>query len=311
MTDDEAWRAVGDGVVARCGGLDILVNNAGVVVVASIESIALEDWRRVQRVNVDGTFLGCGHGVRVMKARGGAILNMSSVSGIVGGHNLVAYNAAKGAVRFLTKSVALHCARQGYGVRCNSIHPGFVETRMLEDIAAGAGGRDPEALREKLRAGVPLGRNAEPDEVAALAAYLASDEAAFATGAESSSTAARRRCEPRPDPPAILLRGFLGRAAAGQSEAERDLAEVRGLAAFDGVGQDGLQRAVALGQDRRTDWGSAAPACVSRASTRSTHRSIACRPPAACAVVGVIAASAAMPAAETVTIAIAAYRPCA
>ena len=184
VTDDEAWRAVADGVVARCGGLDILVNNAGVIMVASIESIALEDWRRVQRVNVDGTFLGCRHGVRIMKARGGAILNMSSVSGIVGGHNLVAYNAAKGAVRLLTKSVALHCARQGYGIRCNSIHPGFVETRMLEDIAAGAGGRDPEALRQKLRAGVPLGRNAEPDEVAALAAYLASDEAAFATGAE-------------------------------------------------------------------------------------------------------------------------------
>jgi NAD(P)-dependent dehydrogenase (short-subunit alcohol dehydrogenase family) len=131
---------------------------------------------------VDGTFLGCHHGVRVMKERGGVILNMSSVSGIVGGHNLVAYNAAKGAVRLLTKSVALHCARQEYGIRCNSIHPGFVETRMLDDIAAG--GRDPEALREKLRAGVPLGRNAEAGEVAALAAYLASDEAAFVTGAE-------------------------------------------------------------------------------------------------------------------------------
>ena len=85
-------------------------------------------------------------------------------------------------MRLLTKSVALHCARQGYGIRCNSIHPGFVETRMLDDIAAGV--RDPEALREKLRAGVPLGRNAKAGEVAALAAYLASDEAAFVTGAE-------------------------------------------------------------------------------------------------------------------------------
>jgi len=172
VTDDQAWQAVTDGVAARYGRLDILVNNAGIIAVASIESITLETWRRVQSVNVDGTFLGCRHGVRVMKERGGAILNMSSVSGIVGGHNLVAYNAAKGAVRLLTKSVALHCARQGYGIRCNSIHPGFVETRMLDDIADG---RDPEALREKLRAGVPLGRNAEPSEIAALAAYLASD----------------------------------------------------------------------------------------------------------------------------------------
>src|SRR3954452_22500858 len=81
----------------------------GVIAIASIETITLETWRRVQSVNVDGTFLGCRHGVRVMKDRGGVILNMSSVSGIVGGHNLVAYNAAKGAVRLLTKSVALHC----------------------------------------------------------------------------------------------------------------------------------------------------------------------------------------------------------
>jgi len=182
VTQDEAWQAVMDGVVARRGGLDVLVNNAGVIAVASIESITLETWRRVQSVNVDGTFLGCRHAVQVMKGRGGVILNMSSVSGIVGGHNLVAYNAAKGAVRLLTKSVALHCARHEYGIRCNSIHPGFVETRMLEDIAAGR--RDREALRDKLRTGVPLGCNAEPDEVAALVVYLASDEAAFATGAE-------------------------------------------------------------------------------------------------------------------------------
>jgi NAD(P)-dependent dehydrogenase (short-subunit alcohol dehydrogenase family) len=113
--------------------------------------------------------------------RGGAILNMSSVSGLVGGHNLAAYNASKGAVRLLTKSVALHCARKGYGLRCNSIHPGFVETRMLDDLAVG---RDAEVVREKLRASVPLGRNAQADEIAGMAVYLASDEASFVTGAE-------------------------------------------------------------------------------------------------------------------------------
>jgi NAD(P)-dependent dehydrogenase (short-subunit alcohol dehydrogenase family) len=184
VTDDTSWAAVTDGIVARFGALDILVNSAGVASVASIETVTLEEWRRVQSINVDGTFLGCRHGVRVMKppsGRGGAILNMSSVSGLVGGHNLAAYNASKGAVRLLTKSVALHCARKGYGLRCNSIHPGFTETRMLDDLAVG---RDLDAVREKLRASVPLGRNAQAEEIAGMAVYLASDEASFVTGAE-------------------------------------------------------------------------------------------------------------------------------
>ncbi|WP_407519468.1 glucose 1-dehydrogenase [Methylobacterium oryzisoli] len=185
VTDDAGWQQAVDAVVARHGHLDIVVNSAGIAVVATIESVTLEQWRRVQAVNVDGTFLGCRHAVRAMKppgGRGGAIINLSSVSGIVGGHNLAAYNASKGGVRLLTKSVALHCARQGYGIRCNSIHPGFTETDMLHDLAAG--GRDPEALHERLRASVPLGRNARAEEIAAMAAYLASDEAGFVTGAE-------------------------------------------------------------------------------------------------------------------------------
>ena len=184
VTDDAAWTAAVDGAVTRHGGLDVLVNAAGIAVVGTVESISLADWRRVQAVNADGTFLGCRHAVRVMRpptGRGGAIVNLSSVSGIVGGHNLVAYNASKGAVRLLTKSVALHCARAGYGIRCNSIHPGFTETDMLGSLAVG---RDPDALRERLRASVPLGRNARAEEVAAMAAYLAADEASFVTGAE-------------------------------------------------------------------------------------------------------------------------------
>ena len=104
------------------------------------------------------------------------------MSGIVGGHNLAAYNAAKGGVRLLTKSVALHCARKGYGIRCNSVHPGFVETGMLDDVVAKA--RDPREARGRLASGVPLGRNATPDEISALVAYLTSDEATFVTGAE-------------------------------------------------------------------------------------------------------------------------------
>ena len=107
---------------------------------------------------------------------------MSSIAGIVGGHNLPAYNASKGAVRLLTKSVALHCARKGYGIRCNSVHPTFVETPMYEGFVRGA--RDADAVRASLVAQVPLGRIAQPSEIAALIAYLASDESQFVTGAE-------------------------------------------------------------------------------------------------------------------------------
>ena len=184
VTSDADWQRVADAVAARHGRVDILVNSAGIVAFGSIEDVSLEDWRRTMAVNLDGTFLGCRHGVRVMKAtgRGGAIVNLSSVSGIIGGHNIAAYNAAKGAVRLLTKSVALHCARKGYGIRCNSVHPGFVETPMLDAVVNQ--GRNPQDTRAKLQAGVPLGRNARPEEVAAMIAYLASDEAAFVTGAE-------------------------------------------------------------------------------------------------------------------------------
>jgi 3(or 17)beta-hydroxysteroid dehydrogenase len=183
VTSDADWQQAADAALARHGALDILVNSAGIVAFGSIEDVSLEDWRRTMSVNLDGTFLGCRHGVRLMKAgRGGSIVNLSSVSGIIGGHNIAAYNAAKGAVRLLTKSVALHCARKGYGIRCNSVHPGFVETPMLDEVVRQ--GRDAEETRAKVRASVPLGRNAKPEEVAAMIAYLASDESAFVTGAE-------------------------------------------------------------------------------------------------------------------------------
>ncbi|HEY9568676.1 MAG TPA: SDR family NAD(P)-dependent oxidoreductase, partial [Thalassobaculum sp.] len=130
VTEEEQWVAALDGAVRRHGRLDVLVNNAGIFAAGdTIEEVTLESWRRVQAVNAEGPMLGCKHAVRVMKASGGgSIVNMSSVAGLIGAPHLASYCASKGAVRLLTKSVALHCARQGYGIRCNSVHPSYVDT---------------------------------------------------------------------------------------------------------------------------------------------------------------------------------------
>ena len=153
------------------------------VLIADVEQITLEDWRKVHAVNLDGTFLGCKHGVRVMKEFGAcSIINLSSVSGMIGGFNLAAYNSSKGAVRMLTNSVALHCARAGYGIRCNSIHPTFIETPMLESMIRDS--PDPEKARKTLVRQVPLRRIGKPVDVANMIVYLASDESTFVTGTE-------------------------------------------------------------------------------------------------------------------------------
>lgn len=183
VTSESSWQAAMAATLDAFGKLDVLVNSAGIILFKSIEDTSLEDWRRVMAVNLDGTFLGCRFAVEAMKRTGGgAIVNMSSVSGLVGGAKLAAYNASKGGVRLLTKSVALHCANKGYAIRCNSVHPSFTETPMLDDIAAGT--REPEKARDVMAGQVPLGRIAEAGEIAAMIAYLASDEAGFATGAE-------------------------------------------------------------------------------------------------------------------------------
>ena len=183
ITEEEEWISVLDETVKRFDRLDILVNSAGMVLIADVEQITLEDWRKVHAVNLDGTFLGCKHGVRVMKEFGaGSIINLSSVSGMIGGFNLAAYNSSKGAVRMLTKSVALHCARAGYGIRCNSIHPTFIETPMLESMILDS--PDPEKARQTLVRQVPLRRIGKPVDVANMIVYLASDESTFVTGTE-------------------------------------------------------------------------------------------------------------------------------
>ncbi len=183
VTDEDDWIAGLDGVIERHGRLDILVNNAGTLAGdGTIEDLTVDAWRRIHGVNAEGTMLGCKHGVRVMKAGGGSIVNISSIAGIVGAPQLAAYCASKGAVRMLTKSVALHCARKGYGIRCNSVHPSYTDTPMVDRMVAAH--RDPDRLRAGLEGASPLGRLGAPADVAAAVLYLASDDAAFVTGAE-------------------------------------------------------------------------------------------------------------------------------
>jgi 3(or 17)beta-hydroxysteroid dehydrogenase len=183
VTREDQWIAVIDAAVREFGKIDIVVNSAGVSLLKDIEATTLDEWRTLMAVNLDGTFLGCKHAVRVMKDRGGgSIVNMSSVAGIVGAGNLAAYSASKGGVRLLTKSVALHCARKGYNIRCNSVHPSFADTPMLQTMIASA--RNPEKLASGFAAASPLGRLAQPIEIARTILFLASDESAFTTGAE-------------------------------------------------------------------------------------------------------------------------------
>ncbi len=183
MTDETRWREVVDAVVAAFGRLDILVNSAGVARIGSIETASLDDLRFMNAVNVEGTFLGCREAVRVMKDRGGgSIVNLSSVAGVIGDAASLGYCASKGAVRMLTKSAALHCARAGYKIRLNSVHPSFAETPMvLEGIARAS---NPERVRAGLERAAPMGRLGQPEEVANAILYLASDESSFTTGVE-------------------------------------------------------------------------------------------------------------------------------
>lgn len=182
VTAEGDWHRVLGEVGRAHGRLDGLVNAAGIALLASIEDTDYASWRRVLAVNLDGTFLGCKHALSLLKVRGGSIVNLSSISGIVGGHNLAAYNASKGGVRLLTKSVALHGARLKPPVRCNSVHPAFLEGPMVDDILAQTS--RPEIARGQLTRDIPLGRLGAPSEVAELCVYLLSDESRFVTGSE-------------------------------------------------------------------------------------------------------------------------------
>jgi NAD(P)-dependent dehydrogenase (short-subunit alcohol dehydrogenase family) len=168
---------------------DVVVNNAGVTgfeegaIVHDPEHASLQAWRDVHRVNLDGTFLGCRYAIAAMKERGtGSIINISSRSGLVGIPLAAAYAASKAGIRNHTKTVALYCAQQGWKIRCNSIHPAAILTRMWEPMLGT--GAERVIKMQALVADTPLRRFGLPEEVAAIAAMLASDEATYVTGAE-------------------------------------------------------------------------------------------------------------------------------
>jgi 3(or 17)beta-hydroxysteroid dehydrogenase len=173
------WVALVDEVVAAYGRLDILLNSAGIVRLASIEDTTEEIWRQVNAVGTDGTFFGCKHALRVMKATGsGSIINMCSTASIQGGAQIFAYAASKSAIRGITKSVAVLSAQSGYGVRCNSIHPGNMRTPMLQGVQDIVRENDPGAAQAMENVWV-----GEPVDVANMVLFLASDEAKAVNGA--------------------------------------------------------------------------------------------------------------------------------
>jgi 3(or 17)beta-hydroxysteroid dehydrogenase len=179
---EDSWIRLIDAVMDRFERIDVLVNNAGIASAGDIEETTLEDWRRVMAVNLDGIFLGVKHTIKAMKSGGGgSIVNIASVAGIVGAPFLPAYSASKGGVTIFTKSAALYCAAKNYSIRVNSVHPTFTDTPMIDSIAGGAD--DVSRLKRRLALLQPMGRLAQPDDVANAVLFLASDEASFLTGA--------------------------------------------------------------------------------------------------------------------------------
>ena len=184
VADEAGWESVIEAAREHLGGLSVLVNNAGIGVKGNIETCDIETWRHGFAVNVDSVFLGCQKALPLMKeSQPGSIVNISSIAGLIASDTMPGYNASKAAVWMLTKSVALYCAKQGWNIRCNSVHPTFIDTPILDGMVANTG-YEKSVVLEKLARQIPLRRVGEADDIANGVLYLASDESKFMTGAE-------------------------------------------------------------------------------------------------------------------------------
>ena len=184
VTDPAQWEAAVDAARENMGGLNVLVNNAGIGVPGNIEECEFEGWQRCFSINVDAIFHGCQKALPLMREHApGSIINISSIAGLIASDTMPAYNASKAAVWMLSKSIALHCAKKNMQIRCNSVHPTFVDTPILDGTAQ-AHALDKDVLLEKLARQIPLKFVGEPNDIANAVVYLASDESRFMTGAE-------------------------------------------------------------------------------------------------------------------------------
>jgi NAD(P)-dependent dehydrogenase (short-subunit alcohol dehydrogenase family) len=185
VTDEADWDVLMNEVIEAHGRLDVIVNNAGIALTGTAEDTSLEDWRKIQAVNLDAVFMGTRAAIRSMKnTGGGSIINISSIEGIVGEPMAAAYNASKGGVRIFTKSAALHCAAEGYDIRVNSVHPGFIMTPLVERSMSALPEADAAAMLERVTSEIPLGAMGEPEDIANGCLFLASDESKYMTGSE-------------------------------------------------------------------------------------------------------------------------------
>ncbi len=193
VTAESQWEEAVGTATRKLGGLDVLVNNAGIETMQFLTETSVEEFRRILDINVTGTFLGCKHAVRAMRpggaaGKGGSIINLSSIAGLIGVTALGAYNASKGAVRILTKSVAVECGQLKTGIRCNSIHPGvvwtdmgrhflqnFVDLKLVPDLAT---------AESSFKAAHPIGEFGQPRDIASATLFLASDASRWITGSE-------------------------------------------------------------------------------------------------------------------------------
>lgn len=184
VTDPDQWEAAVDAAREHLGGLNVLVNNAGIGVPGNIEDCKFEDWQRCFDINVNSIFHGCQKALPLMREHApGSIINISSIAGLIASDTMPAYNSSKAAVWMLSKSIALHCAKKNMAIRCNSVHPTFVDTPILDGTAR-AHSLDKDVLMEKLARQIPLRFVGEPNDIANAVVYLASDESRFMTGAE-------------------------------------------------------------------------------------------------------------------------------